>query len=212
MPYSTGTASALEKPKDSRSFLMPIIIGAGVVLVALAIFSGWLVVNSKTGTSPGVAGKSPSPVPTVAAQATKVPANAPEEAKVQEVIRTSNDEQIKAWRDLDSDILKGTRTGNVLQEQIGMVDDLKKGHMYAVPVNTELSFLDVKVTGDTATVRTREVWTVTFFRKEDNKKIEARGPDTLTETYYLIKQNGKWLINKLVFDDENGVTPTPGGN
>src|SRR4051794_6331560 len=158
MPYSAGTAAAIEKPKESRSFLMPIIVGAGVVLVALAIFSGWLVANSGSNKSPVAAGKSPSPVPTSAAQATKVPANAPEEDKVKEVIRTSNDEQIKAWRDLDANILKGTRTGKVLDEQVGMVEDLKKGHMYAIPVNVELSYLDVKVTGDTATVRTKEIW------------------------------------------------------
>jgi hypothetical protein len=209
MPYSAGSAAPLEKPKESRSFLMPIIVVAGLVLVALAVFSGWLVLNNKPNNNPVGAGQSPSPVPTAAAQATKVPANAPESDKVKEVIVTSNNEQIKAWRDLNSDILKGTRIGQVLTEQQQMVQQLKDGNMYAIPVNVELTFLDVKVNGDTATVRTKEIWTVTFYRKDDNKKIESRGPDTLTETYTLVKQNGKWLINKLVFDSENGTTPTP---
>ena len=92
-----------------------------------------------------------------------------------------------------------------------MVQQLKLNGMYAIPVNVDLKFRKVKVTGDTATVQTKEVWTVTFYRESDNKKIESRGPDTLTETYYLVKQqDGKWLINKLTFDSENGVTPTPG--
>jgi len=214
MPYSAGSAATLDKPKESRSFLMPIIIGAGAVLVVLAIFSGWLVFNNNNkqpANNPVAAGQSPSPVPTAAAQATKVPANAPETDKVKEVIVNSNNEQIQAWRDLNSDILKGTRTGQVLTEQQQMVQQLKDNNMYAIPVNVELTFLDAKVNGDTATVRTKEVWNVTFFRKADNKKIESRGPDTLTETYSLIKDKatGKWLINKLVFDSENGMTPTP---
>src|SRR4051794_33955115 len=100
MPYSAGTAAPLEKSKNSRSFLMPIIVGAAVVLLGLAGFSGWLVANSKSETpaaplSSGGA-KPPTPVPTVGAQATRVPANAPEEDKVKEVIRVSNDEQITA--------------------------------------------------------------------------------------------------------------------
>jgi len=189
-----------------------------VALLALAAFSGWLVFNSQNSQSSqnaigsGGNNKPPSAVPTTAAEPTKVPANAPEEDKVKEVVRISNDEQIQAWKNLDENVLKGTRTGNVLTEQIDMVRQLKQNGMYAIPVNVQLSFLDAKVNGDTATVRTKEVWTVTFYRKADNRKIESKGPDTLTETYYLVKQDGKWMINKLVFDSENGVTPTPGGD
>jgi hypothetical protein len=214
MPYSAATASALEKPRESRSFLMPVIVGAVVALLALAAFSGWLVVNSQNKGPLSVTGnsKAPSPVPTAAPQPTKVPANAPDQDKVKEVVRVSNDEQIQAWKNLDENVLKGTRIGKVLDEQLDMVKQLKQNGMYAVPVNVELAFLDVQVKGDQATVRTKEVWTVTFYRKSDNRKIESKGPDTLTETYYLTKQNGKWLINNLVFNSENGVTPTPGGD
>jgi hypothetical protein len=221
MPYSAGTASALEKPRESRSFLMPVIVGAVVALLALAAFSGWLVFNSQNNKTSGVStgtgvtggSKPPSAVPTSAAQPTKVPANAPEKDKVKEVVRISNDEQIQAWKNLDENVLKGTRIGKVLDEQLEMVQQLRQNGMYAIPVNVELTFLDVQVTGNTAMVRTKEVWTVTFYRKSDNRKIESKGPDTLTETYYLEKQkDGKWLINKLVFDSENGVTPTPGGD
>lgn len=210
-PYSSVTSSALEKPKESRSFLMPVIIVAAVVLLALAVLSAYLVLQKPN--RPATGGVAPSPVPTTAAESTKLPESATEEDKVKYIVRLSNDEQIKAWRDLDEEILKGTRIGQVLTEQIDMVQQLKQNNMYAIPENVELTFLSVVVKGDTATVRTREVWNVTFYRKADNKKIESRGPDTLTETYTLVKQDGKWLISKLEFDDmKTTPTPTPGRN
>ena len=127
------------------------------------------------------------------------------------MVRLSNDEQIKAWRDLDENILKGTRIGQVLTEQVDMVQQLRQNGMFAVPENVELTFLSVDVKGDTATVRTKEVWNVTFYRMADKKQIEKRGPDTLTETYTLTKHDDKWMISKLEFDEAK-PSPTPGGN
>jgi hypothetical protein len=88
-----------------------------------------------------------------------------------------------------------------------MVQELKQKNMYAVPENKRLDILDVKVEGDSATVRTLEVWTVTFYKSGDNTPIQSKGPDTLTETYYMVKQNGAWYVSRLVIDQNPG-TPT----
>ncbi len=193
-PYGSDAARPLEKPATQRSWLMPVVLASAAVLLLLALGGGYLLLNNKTNTTSG------SIVSTL-------PANASEEDKVKEVVRLSNEEQIKAWRDLDPDVLKGTRIGQVLDENIQMVQMLKSRDMYAVPVNQSLEFVDVKVQGDNATVRTIETWTVTFFKKSDNTAIQKNGPDTLHETYFMVKQNGKWFVKQLQIDGQSGSPP-----
>ncbi len=123
-----------------------------------------------------------------------------EEDRVKQVVYTSNEEQIKAWRDLDVEVLRGTRTGAVLAENIAYVEDLKK-NLYAVPVLGNLDIKEVKIDGDTATVSTVETWSVTFYNRQDNTVLETKPPQTLDETYHMVKQNGKWLVERLEFDE-----------
>lgn len=196
-PYSSDAVKPLEKPTAQRAWLMPVVVASAAVLLLLVFGAGYLWLNNKTNT------------PSVAIHTT-LPANASEEDKVKDVVRVSNEEQIKAWRDLDPEVLKGTRVGQVLDENMQMVQMLKSRDMYAVPVNQSLEFVDVKVTGDTAIVRTVETWTVTFFKKSDNTPIQKNGPDTLHETYHMVKQNGKWMVNQLQIDGQPDSTPRPG--
>lgn len=192
--YSADAVKPLEKPVRQRSWLMPVILASSVVLLILAIGAGYLLLNNKPNTA-------------TSSIQSKLPADASEADKLKEVVQMSNDEQIKAWRDLDPDVLKGTRVGQVLQENVEMVQTLKKQNMYAVPVNQSLKFVDVKVQGDTATVRTVETWTVTFYKKSDNSAVQKNGPDTLHETYSMVKQNGKWMVSQLQIDGQPGSTP-----
>lgn len=202
-PYGTGPAAALERPRDTRSWLMPVIVAAAVVLLGLVFVSGYLVLTNR-GTGQGATTSSKGPTTGTGQDTTSgsLPANASEEDIIKDVVRRSNDEQIEAWRNLDEEILKGTRVGQVLTENIQMVQELKQNNMYAVPENQKLEIQDVKIDGDKATVNTLEVWTVTFYRKSDNKPVQSSGPDTLTETYYLQKIDGKWMIYNLVIHDE----------
>jgi len=120
-----------------------------------------------------------------------------EEDRVKQAVYQSNEEQIKAWRDLDVEVLKGTRTGEVLAENIKYVEDLKQKNLYAVPVLGSLEIREVKITGDTATVRTIETWSVTFHNRRDKSVVEAKPLETLAETYHMVKQNGKWMVERL---------------
>jgi hypothetical protein len=207
-PYVSGSVGALEKPRETRSWLMPVVVVAALVVLGLVAAGAYLVSNTASRTT-GSAGSSGS-TSSSQGQGSKLPGSASEEDKVREVVRVSNDEQIKAWRDLDEEVLKGTRVGKLLDENIDMVRQLKASNLYAIPVNERLDIVEVKVEGNKATARTIEVWTVTFFQKSDNKKVESRGPDTFTETYYLVKQeDGRWMINNLIIDGEG--TPTTKG-
>jgi hypothetical protein len=214
VPYTPAGAAAYDEPREPRSWLMPIVAVAAIVLLALAALSGYLVVNSgrnastATGTNPG--SSSSGGTSNDSAKGGTLPANASEEDKVKEVIRVSNENQITAWKDLNEDILKKSYTGKALSENVAMVRDLRANKIHAVPVNSRLDILSVAINGDKATAHTLEVWTVAFYSQTDNKKVGDRGPDTLKETYFLVKENGSWYINDLVI--ENDQQPTPGGD
>lgn len=159
---------------------MPVLIAGIAALVVLSLGAAYLLLNRPQHTT----------------------LNLPqEEEQLRETIRVSNDEQIKAWRDLDTEVLKGTRLGDVLKENIDMVEMLRQNNMYAVPVIQRLDFVDIKVNGDTATVRTIETWTVTFYNKDTKDVVQKNGPDTLHETYHMIKQNGKWMVRELEIEE-----------
>ena len=165
---------------------MPVLVAGIAALVLLSLGGGYLLLN----------GQQPSPSPTPSSVSL-----AEEEEQLRETVLVSNEEQIKAWRDLDAEVLKGTRIGDVLRENIAMIEMLKQNNMYAVPVMERLDFVDVEVNGDTATVRTIETWSVTFYNRDTNDMVKKNGPDTLHETYHMVKQNGKWMVNELEIEE-----------
>ena len=186
-PYEGGAVRQLERQSSQRTWLMPV-LAAGIAALVLLVLGGVFLLVSKQ--QPAVVNLSQ------------------EEEQLKETVRISNDEQIKAWRDLDTEVLKGTRVGDVLKENIDMVELLKKNRKYAVPVIQRLDFVDVEVNGNTATVRTIETWTVTFYSSDTREVVQKNGPDTLHETYHMVKQNGKWMVRELEIDE----TPTDPGS
>jgi len=199
LPYAPEVARTLDEKKPERSWLIPAVVGLAVVLLALVVIAGYLWLSARN--EPGVAANQPG-------SGQQVPAGSSVEETIKQVIRQSNDEQLKAWQELNTEILSGTRTGQVLQENIDAVEQLRSRDMYAVPVNHRLDFGTITINGDAATAETVEEWTVTFYQKSDGKVIEKDGPRVLHEVYYLVKTNGKWLISQL--DIRNVPEPTPG--
>jgi len=207
-PYSPEVARKLEAQKSQRSWLLPSVGAAALLLLVLILVGGYLLLQPKTGSS----GSSGSANSGTGNGHTATSASGSDEDTIKNVIKQSNDEQITAWRNLDTEVLKGTRTGQVLQDNVQAVQDLKNSNMYAIPVNKSIQFGEINVTGDTATAKTVEVWTVTFYSKGDNKVVNSTGPDTLYETYHLVKQDGKWLVSTLdiVQNPTPGAPGTPG--
>lgn len=203
-PYSPEVARRLETRKSNRSWLLPSVGAAAVLLAVLVLVGGYLLFSQNSGSSAtdnhSAAGGS---------AATSDSGN--DTDNIKKVIKQSNDEQITAWRNLDTEVLKGTRTGQVLQDNIQAVQELRDHGMYAIPVNKSLQFGEITVSGNTATAKTVEVWTVTFYSKNDNKVVNSTGPDTLYETYHLVKQDGKWFVSSLDIVP-NSAPATPGAN
>lgn len=197
--FEGGAVKQLERQSPQRAWLMPVLIAGVVALFLLAAGGAYLLLSKQPAAS--------TQQPSANSQQLSGDDLAREEENLRETVRVSNDEQIKAWRDLDTEVLKGTRVGSVLRENIDMVEMLRQNNTYAIPVLQRLDFLEVKVDGDTATVRTIETWTVTFYNKDTKEEVRKNGPDTFRETYHMVKQDGKWMVDKLEIDD---TTSAPG--
>jgi len=167
------------------AFVLVGLIGAGIYL------SNMIASNAATSPS-GPSGRQPDPA---------------DESAIREVIRRSNDEQIKSLRDLDTEILKATRIDQALASDTAYVERLKSNNMYAVAVNQSLEILEVRVSGDSATAHTLETWKVTNYNKADNSVASTEGPQTLDEIYHLVKRDGKWLVRRV---DIQEVPGSPG--
>lgn len=216
-PYTTSSATALEKPRESRSWLVPVVVVAALVLLGLAAASAYIVMNNPATDAPTQAGVPrtttpgeqipiPEAITTPSIRTTPLPPNATAEDRVREAIMRSNENQIRAWRELKEEAVREDYTGTALQEQLVMLKDLRDKNLYAIPVNQRLDILSIKITGDKATVNTLEVWTVTFFEKATNKRVDSKGPSTWAETYSLVKKDGRWLIESLTFDAQQGAS------
>jgi hypothetical protein len=194
-----GQASTIQAGETRRSWRFPVVAVSGLLLLVLAGIALYFTLAPGT-RSIDVPGIEPPGV----AQKCALKERASEEEELKRLICVSNEEQIWAMSTLNTEVLKGTRTGMFLSENVDVVERLKKQNIYGEPVNHELKILDVKVEGDRATVKTYEVWTVAFYQQSDKKLVQKHGPDAYHETYHMVRRDGKWLIERVDF-----VTQTP---
>lgn len=124
----------------------------------------------------------------------------PEQAVIYRVCRSS-EEQIQAWRNLDTEVLKGSRTGSDLEENIERVEKYKADKQYADPKLLKLTVVGLQIDGESALVRTTEEWSVTTYSSVDNKVLGETAPSVYSEVYHLVLQGEKWLLAKVVFEN-----------
>jgi hypothetical protein len=217
VPYTPDVARQLEVKKSNQSWLIPSIIVGVLLLLIVGGVGGFLLLSGQKSNNTAATG----PTATIPLTSVQLPApcadlldkldpngsGAESEDVLKGIICRSNQEQIKAWRELDTEILGGTRTGQALDENIQAVQELRNKGMYAVPDNKSIEFGTVNFNGDTAIARTVEVWTVTFYNKADKTTIQSQGPDTLREVYHFVKVDGKWKISSVDIVPTNPEAP-----
>ncbi len=195
-PYEARAVKGLDNLAPARRSLIPVIVVAALVLAALASLSAYLIYKGSN-----------APVP--AATTGSVSTGGTPEEQVRAVVAASNRDQIAAWHQVDTEVLKNSYTGDALSSNVQMVNDFKSKDMFAIPVNNKLAILDVTVNGDTATVHTSEVWTVSYYQQSSGKKLSNEGPIALAETYQMVKQNGKWYVSHMDVVSTNGTVTPP---
>ncbi len=120
----------------------------------------------------------------------------------------SSEEQIEAWRKLDTEVLKGSRTGADLKENIARVEKYKADKQFADPMLSKLIVTNLKFGPTGALVGTTETWSVTTYDSTNKSIVEKKGPTVYSETYHLVLQGDKWLLDKVELVEKG--TPIPG--
>ncbi len=194
VPYTSDATVQLEKQKPGNSWLTPTIGIAAAILVLLVGATVYLLLANRP------SGRAALVFPHQVALPCKLPNGATAEEEIVFTVCHSSEEQIKAWRDLDTEVLKGSRTGRDLELNILEVEQMRTGNEAKDPILHKLTIVAVKSDETTASVQTSEVWSVTTYRKADKSIVDQKKGVTYAETYQLVKQGGKWFIEKVEFN------------
>ncbi|HKP51236.1 MAG TPA: zinc-ribbon domain-containing protein [Chloroflexia bacterium] len=208
VPYTSDVTNKLEKEKPGNSWLKPTIGVAAAILAILVVVTIYLLLaNNSSKPGLGVAGQPEALVfPKEVPLPCSLPAGATAEQEIIYTVCRSSEEQVKAWRDLDTEVLKSSRTGGDLELNIREVEELRAKNQYRDPVLHRLVIVAMTSDGATAQVQTSEVWSVTTYNKADKSIVNQKNKATYAETYQLVKQGSKWFVEKVEFNN----TAVPG--
>ncbi len=107
-------------------------------------------------------------------------------AAIQQVIQRSNDEQVQAIAARDPSLMQDTLTGDHYRELVQINQDLLDHGVSSISL-MRISWGDIKVDGNTATVTTFETWRTTY---SDGRTEQSRDQND----YTLVLDSGAWKI------------------
>jgi hypothetical protein len=145
-------------------------------------------------------------VPMKTAEPTSPTANASpsSEEEVVHVIRQFNADQTAAVRELVVNALGSTCTGRCYAEQQRYIDQLIRDNLYEVQEQLGFDVLSIHVSGNGATVVTRETWQTKKYDRDTHDCRYHQPAFTTQQTYTLVREGSVWKITWDSFD-----TPAP---
>jgi hypothetical protein len=182
-------------------------IGGAVLLLVLGIGAVFLAGNLRP-----QAGASPTPDASVPAPVVGgyQPATADERAVIA-AVAANNTAQINALRTLDPHALDGAMTGQALQDNQNMVQELQSRGLYQVARLIRIDYQQPRFIGaDQASIRTVEQWESTIYQRSNNAAVSKQPPQTLHEIYYLTRTKGQWVVDQVDIQEAQPGTPQPG--
>jgi hypothetical protein len=133
-----------------------------------------------------------------------------DERAVIAAVEANNAAQIAALRTLDPHALDGTMTGQALQDNQVMIQDLESHGLYQVARLIRIEYQQPRFIGtDEASIRTVEQWESTVYQRSNNQVAGRQPPQTLHEIYYLTRTNGQWVVNQVDIQPQQQGTPEP---
>jgi len=120
-------------------------------------------------------------------------------------IEANNTAQIAAFRNLDAKALTGKMSGKALQANLDSITQMQQKGQYEDARLLKIDYQEPRVlSAGEASIRTVEQWESRLYSK-DGTPAQAAQTQTLYEVYYLIQQNGHWLVNQV------DISTTPDG-
>ena len=196
VPYSNEATRQLDKQTSGNAWLVPTIAIAAVLLALLVAATLYLLFNTGSGSNGAGASNQTVSLPCT------LPAAATVEQQIIYTVCRSSEEQIQAWRDLNPDVLRGTRTGKDLDDNLRKIAEFKANNQYADAVLHQLVVTALNHDEQSAVVETSEVWSVTYYNKADNSVVQKSERVRYSETYSLVKQSDKWYVQGVKVEEQ----------
>jgi hypothetical protein len=176
-------------------------LGAVLLLLAVGLLIVWAVLRPDT---PRSAARPAGGVP---GATTAVPGNL--DSAVRAAVDASNRAQIEALHKVDATPLQGVVTGRALEDNLQILANLQRTRSYAVSTLDHIDYQPAKqVDADHATIRTVESWTTLYYRQGTDQLTNRQQSTGLQEIYYLVRQNGQWIVEQIDIRDPS-ATPAP---
>ncbi len=207
-PPATYPGAVPGPPAPARSRpVLPLALGclgAGTLLLLLAL--GLMIVAAVV--RPGI--QSGPTQPTGIGSSAPTPVAGGLDAAIRAAVDASNRAQIEALRTLDDQPLRGVVIGRALDDNLQILANLQRARTYAVSTLDHIDYQPARqLDADHASIRTVESWTTLYYRQGTDALVRRQQSTGLQEIYYLVRQDGRWVVEQIDIRDPNS-TPAPG--
>src|SRR6267378_5043315 len=200
-PTATTPMSPIAPPPPPvrRSSGIPAgrLVALGVLAFALAAFSGRVDLGALVTTARSYVNQTAP-----AAQTNTNSTDAAAVAAVKDVVARANQAQVQAYARNDPTLMRATATTSYYQELVQTNQGLQSTGAESIAL-TKLEWVDVTVSGTTATAVTNETWRTTY---TDGSVTDS----TDRNEYTLVLQAGAWKISADVQPTTQILTPGTG--
>ncbi len=120
-------------------------------------------------------------------------------------IEANNNAQIAAFHNVDPQVLTGKMTGKALQDNLDSITAMQQKGQHEDARLLKIDYQPPRLlSAGEASIRTVEQWESRLYNK-DGTLAQAARTQTLYEVYYLVQQNGQWVVNQV------DISATPDG-
>ncbi len=122
-------------------------------------------------------------------------------------IAANNTAQIAAFHSLDPKALEGKMTGQALQDNLDSIVAMQQKGQYEDARLLKIDYQPPRIlSSGEASIRTVEQWESRLYSK-DGTLAQPSQTQTLYEIYYLVQQNGQWVVNQVTISTTPDGTP-----
>lgn len=125
-----------------------------------------------------------------------------DEFLVKDTIKNYNLVLIEAYKTGNPGLFKGLAVEEEIRKRDIMISSWLSAGEYMDADLKKLKFKKVKVTGNTAVVKTSEKWTFQYRDVITEEVVDPKKTIHYEMTYTLIKEDGRWLVSELSIDKE----------
>lgn len=134
-----------------------------------------------------------------------------QQAEIVAAIEANNNAQIAALRNLDPTALDGKMSGPALTENQSEIQNLRSKGIYEDARLIKIDYQRAAMTdADHATIQTVEQWDSTLHALNGTGTSTPTPTQTLHETYRLVYNNGRWVVNQVDIKEDPPPTLGPG--